>query len=335
MKLSIKHLPILILVAIGLVACGPSTVSTPESETAQSTETEEKEEPTDTAVPSATVEVAEVYETETPPTDAPAPELACVGIFKQDLFMYPIPNEAMTGKWLSSGAYVQILGQLNEPVWYQVKLFNDIGWVLQYHVKLDDPNCTPHQLSLAEALELQGTPVLDDTFRDSQNWSFLNNPDKRPDRQPNSINNYTLNIDAYFERTELSAPAIKDVAPFELATAYWRQNGSESTSYVGIQYGNETQYLEVRVLGNCDIEILTSDGFYEKQATRSNNLCKDDTSDFLFVRWDGVGLLEVGQNDMEVPYRFNIGNPVPATGKIQLIADEARAQFDFIAVTEN
>ena len=161
-------------------------------------------------------------------------------------------------------------------------------------------------------------------------------PGERPERLPNSLNNYALLADGYFERVALSAPALENVATFELATAYWRQNGGENSSYVGIQYGYDAQYFEVRVLGNCEIEILTGDGFYEKQTTRNErNKCRDDISDFLFVRWDGSGILEVGQNDTAQPYRFNIGTSVPATGKIRLIVKEARVQFDFVAVTEN
>ncbi len=332
-KITTYVLPILLALILG--ACGPSPTTAPQP--ISSTEAPVVE-PTTTAAPSAIPEATEKVETQPPPTPTPEPATvpACAGIFKQALYFYPIPSNAMSGEWLSEGAYVDIIGQLNEPVWYQVKFINRTGWVLQSSVRLENENCKVQQINLAEAIGLRGAPVLEDTFRDSHNWVLLKTPDQRPDRLPNSVNNYTLNVDGYFERVSLSAPALENISTFELATAYWRQNGGESSSYVGMQYGNDSQYFEVRVLGNCEIDIMTSDGFYEKQTIRNErNKCKDDISDFLFVRWDGSGLLEVGQNDIEQPFRFNIKTSMPAAGKIQLIAEEARVQFDFIAVTEN
>ena len=323
----------LLLFALVFSACGPSPITNvPLASVTPSPIIETTGVPTSSATPEPT---AAIVEEPSPTTEVDA-NIGCQGIFKQDLFLYPIPSDAISGEWLTSGAYVEIIGQLNEPVWYKVQLFNYTGWVLQAHIRLENENCKVPQVNLAEAIGLKGTPILEDTFRDSQNWFFPDKPGERPDRIPNSVNNYYLHADGYFERVALSAPALEEIGTFELATAYWRQNGGENSSYVGIQYGNDSQYFEIRVLGTCEIEILTSDGFYEKQATRNErNICKDDISDFLFVRWVGEGLLEVGQNDMEQPYRFNIGTSIPATGKIQLIVKEARAQFDFIAVTEN
>ena len=320
-----------VLIILILSACGPSPVLTvvPLSSVTPSPNSD----PTETPKPTITPEIVEVEATPTPEETI---QTICLGIFKQDLFFYPIPSDAMPGEWLGSGAYVEILGQLNEPVWYKVNLLKRTGWVLQAHTRLEDQNCKVPQIELAESLGLQGTPILQDTFRDSQNWILINNPDQRPERVPNSVNNYTLNLDGYFERAALSAPALEEVSTFELATSYWRQNGGERSSYVGLQYGDDENYFEIRILGTCDIEVETGDGFFEKQTTRNErNICKDDLSDFLFVRWDGSGILEVGQNDMTQPYRFNIGNSIPETGKIQLISKEARTQFDFIAVTEN
>jgi hypothetical protein len=250
--------------------------------------------------------------------------------------LYPIPSDALPGEQLNAGAYVDIIGALNEPVWYQIKLFNQTGWVLQAYVRLEDEKCKAPQRSLVEILGLQGTPVLDDTFRDSQNWYLVYTPDKRPERLPNSVDNYTLNADGYFERVSLSAPPLENLSTFELAGSYWRQNGGDESSYVGVQYGDDTQYFEVRIYGNCNIVVTTSDGFYEEQTTRNErNTCKDTINDLIFVRWDGSGTLQVRQNGFEQPYRFNIGTPVPAAGQIQLVTESTRVQFDFIAVTEN
>ena len=324
---------IVFVLALLLAACGPTAPTSSQAAP-----------PTDppTAIPTAATEAgippeptAVVGAQPSPAPEAPA-ESTCTGTFKQELTFYPIPSDALPGERLGAGAYVDIIGELNEPVWYQVKLVNRIGWVLQAYVRLEDENCRAPQRSLVEILGLQGTPIIDDTFRDSQNWFLVYTPDQRPERLPNPVDNYTLNADGYFERVSLSAPALENLATFELATSYWRQNGGDESSYVGIQYGNETQYFEARIYGNCNIVVTTSDGLYEEQTTRNErNRCKDDISDLLFVRWDGSGILQVRQNGFEQPYRFNIGTSVPATGQIQLVAEGARVQFDFIAVTEN
>ena len=99
----------------------------------------------------------------------------------------------------------------------------------------------------------------------------------------------------------------------------------DQSSCVGIQYGNEAQYFKIRVYGNCNIIVTTSEGFYEEQIARNErNTFKDAISDLLFVRWDGSGTLQVGQNDFEQPYRFNIGTSLPATGQIQLVTESTR-----------
>ena len=334
-KLSPNTLILSVLVLV-LTACGPTAPVTPQA--AVSTE------PLTTA-PTATFEpeVApepteiEVVEAQSSSTSESPVQSICTGIFKDDVKFYPIPSDALPGQELSAGAFVDIIGELNEPVWYQVNLVNKIGWVLQAHVRLEDEKCRASQPSLVDVLGLQGTPVLEDTFRDSQNWYLVNTPGERAERLPNSVDNYTLNADGYFERTSLSAPALENLGTFELETVYWRQNGGDETSFVGIRYGNEIEYFEARVYGNCEIVVVTGDGFYEKQITRfdERNSCKDAVSDLLFVRWDGSGILQVGFNDFDQPYRFNFGEVIPATGQIQLIAESARVQFDFIAVTEN
>jgi hypothetical protein len=325
---------ILFALVFVLAACGPAAPVTPQ----QAVETKA---PTSASTATAEPEIAhvptEIVEEQPSSTTEVPVQTTCKGTFKDDLKFYPIPSDALPGRDLSAGAYVDIIGELNEPVWYQVKLLNQIGWVLQAHVRLEDEECRASQPSLVEVLGLQGTPVIEDTFRDSQNWYLVYAPDQRVVRLPNSVDNYTLNADGYFQRTSLSAPALETVGTFELETVYWRQNGGDEVSYVGIQYGNETQYFEARVYGNCEIVVLTSDGFDEKQITRfdERNSCKDRVSDLLFVRWDGSGILQVGFNEFDQPYRFNFGEGVPPTGQIQLVAEGARVQFDFIAVTEN
>ena len=316
-----------------LGACGPTAPTSPQAAVPTDPPTAI---PTVVVEPSVAPEPTEVVEEQPSPTPEATTESTCTGIFKQELTFYPIPSDALPGEHLGAGAYVDIIGELNEPVWYQVKLVNRIGWVLQAYVRLEDESCRAPQRSLVEILGLQGTPILEDTFRDSQNWYLVYTPDQRPERLPNSVDNYTLNADGYFERVSFSAPALENLTTFELATSYWRQNGGDESSYVGIQYGNDTQYFEARVYGNCNIVVTTSDGFYEEQITRTEgNDCKDDISDLLFIRWDGSGILQVKQNDFEQPYRFNIGTSLPATGQIQLVTESTRVQFDFIAVTEN
>ncbi len=320
---------IVFALALLLGACGPTAPPTPQliSPTAL---------PTFPVEPGITTKPAEVMEAQPSLTPEATTEPSCTGIFKQELTFYPIPSDALPGERLSAGAYVDVIGELNEPVWYQVKLVNRVGWVLRAYVRLEDEKCKAPEKSLADILGLQGTPIFEDTFRDSQNWYLVYTPDQRPERLPDSLDNYTLNADGYFERVSLSAPPLENLSNFELAASYWRQNGGDQSSYVGIQYGNETQYFEARVYGNCNIVVTTSDGFYEEQTTRNErNNCKDSISDLIFVRWDGSGVLQVKQNDLEEPYRFNIGTSVPASGQIQLVTESTRVQFDFIAVTEN
>lgn len=312
-----------------LGACGPTAPLTPQlvSSTAL---------PTFAVEPSVSPEPTNVVEEQPTPAPEATTESTCTGIFKRELTIYPIPSDALRGEQLSAGAYVDVIGELNEPVWYQVKLVNRIGWVRQAYIRLEDEKCKAPQQSLADILGLQGTPILEDTFRDSQNWYLVYTPDQRPERFPDSSDNYTLNADGYFERVSLSAPPLENLSNFKLVASYWRQNGGDQSSYVGIQFGNETQYFEARVYGNCNIVVTTSNGFYEEQTTRNErNTCKDSISDLIFVRWDGNGVLQVKQNDIEEPYRFNIGTSVPAAGQIQLVTESTRVQFDFIAVTEN
>ena len=318
---------ILFILALMLGACRTAPATTPGPAAPA-------EMPTATPEPTVMPQVAATEEILPSPSPEPTVESTCAGLFMHELTLYPIPSDALPGERMGAGAFVDIIGELNEPVWYQIRLVNRTGWALQAYVRKDNPDCKASQRSLAEVLGLQGTPVLEDTFRDSQNWYMVNPEGERPERLPDSVDNYTLNLDGYFQRVSASAPALEDLPPFELATSFWRQNGGDSSSYVGIRYGDETQYFEVRVLGSCEIEVTTADGFYEKQVTRNErNRCKDDISDLIYVNWDGSGTLRVAQNNIEDPYKFNIGTDIPEIGQIQLVAEAARVQVDFIAVT--
>ena len=44
-------------------------------------------------------------------------QVLLAGIFQNELILYPIPSDALEGEPLGAGAYVEIIGELNEPVW--------------------------------------------------------------------------------------------------------------------------------------------------------------------------------------------------------------------------
>ena len=108
---------IVFALALLLGACGPTAPPTPQliSPTAL---------PTFPVEPGITTKPAEVMEAQPSPTPEATAESSCTGIFKQELTFYPIPSDALPGERLSAGAYVDVIGELNEPVWYQVKLVN-------------------------------------------------------------------------------------------------------------------------------------------------------------------------------------------------------------------
>lgn len=313
-------------------ACGPSAPISSGTQASRPTPTQARLAPTRTPESPATEETGPQVLS----TDEPAPEkVSCVGLLTNEVTFYPIPGEALPGETLPPGAFVDVVGQLNEPTWYQVNLLNRIGWVSQAYVRLEDEDCRASQVGVVDALGLEGRTVFGDTFRDSQNWYYPDAPDRRPERRPNSVDNYLLDVDGYFSQVAITAPGLENVSAFNLVTLYWRQNGGDQ-SYVGVRYGNGSNFFEVHVRGDCNIDVLASNGYFETQATRiQGNVCKDESADVLYIMWDGEDRLGVIINDdfQQQPYWFNLGASMPSNGRIELIIDTARVQFDYVAVT--
>ncbi|GAB4424266.1 MAG: hypothetical protein Kow002_13790 [Anaerolineales bacterium] len=316
------------LAALSITACGAAT---PEGRPVPvETEVLQTEAPT---LPPPTEAVEETpVETQSPETETPTQDL-CYGIVEKELPLAPVPSMAIRQEYLGEGAYVDVLGRLNEPGWYYVRMLTSTGWVQDPWVRLTDEDCDPPIIEVTRATNLEGAVILNDTFRDPQGWHVVGEPNNKPDRIPNSTKNFAMHADGYFARTALITDVMTDLSSFALATSFTRQNAGDQ-GYIGIRYGDKESYIEVRVLGgDCSIDVETSGGFSENQKTPlGNNRCRDELDDYLLVIWDGTGKLQVGVNSMDL-YNFDLGDSYPQRGNLEIILEGARAQFDFIAIT--
>ncbi len=267
-----------------------------------------------------------------PSTFTPAPtQSSCRTTLRGNQFAYKTPNDALQGEKITDATELEVIGRLDDSLWYQVRNGNQVGWLLGNVLQGLDPNC-PTVLSVTNALGLHGSTLLDDSFYEAKGWYDTADKQIRLERDRGQFNDFTLQVDGYFAEKGISTEILQSVSNFDLITSLYRQNGGNQ-SYVGIRFGDASSSFAVYVYGDCSLEVKSSSGYDEKQpASGVPNLCRDDSSDYLRVKWNGDELV-VWVNDTELTNRFVLGSTYPQIGQVELLVSGAKAQFLYFALT--
>ena len=267
-----------------------------------------------------------------PSTYTPVPTHSrCPAILVANRTIYEIPSNALPGPELKAGSELEVIGKLDDSNWYQIQFGTQKGWLPEGDLQGLDKNC-PTLLGVTNVLQLPGYTILDDTFLDSKGWYYTNDLQTQTQRSSGPLNDVQLEVDGYDEKASVSTDALGNISTFDLATSYYRLNGGNQ-SYIGVKFGDASSSFSIYIFGDCSVEVKGNSGYEEKRLTPGNsNQCRDASSDYLHVVWDG-SQLTVWVNDTQFSHSFQLGSGYPASGKIELIVESARVQFNFFAIT--
>ena len=278
--------------------------------------------------------------TPTPTATQPRAIVACqaraVGAERR---LYPVPGggQVRESVVLPRDGAVSIIGRLEDGGWLHVQAGDGtLGWMPSDSLAIEPANCQPNIYDLSYLLGLtEGHVVVaDDTLISNENgWTDSAGEPVAPVLSASGDAQIVLTAnDVDYLRP--SAPALREVPAFELATSFSRVN-FVTGSYVGIRFrSNGLTFYEVRVLRNCQIGIYATNGLvFTRPIDPGENTCVDDREDWLRLSFTTENLLTVQFNDAD-PFEVALADPsgLYTGGGLELVVSRARATFSFVVV---
>lgn len=280
--------------------------------------------------------------TNTPlPTPQPASNICSATLTRDKVDVFTLPGGSILkdSVRLDINSPVSVLGRVKDEGWYFVQTLESKRWVRSDYIKLDDPDCSLVEFSLAYLLgylDNGAKIVVDETF--SGNEYFWNvNDDPQFPLLTDYREAYLSLEDRNGTQKILSSPKsiVNANTPFTLIVSFDRLNIS-SDSYPAIRFrSNGLNYYEVRILPNCEVSVYKTDLLLltQKAVTDENGCGADGISDSLRLDLNADNTLAVTVND-STAIDINLGEAdVNQTeGKIELVAFRSVISLYYLVV---
>ena len=286
--------------------------------------------PTETPTPTVTIT----------PTPIPVGVVCTAKITGSDRYLFPYPDSSMPERAIKirRDSSVEIIGRLDDHGWVKARFQdNPPGWLRSDFYTQDENSCVPTEFNLHYLLEEDTTKqdiLLEDTFFTNTNrWMNSQGQDMFPF------------VDEFGDsRLSLRSPELETANPsrlesinsFKLITSFTRAD-INSSSFVGFRFrSNPPNYLELRILRDCKVEVYTKDTlFFKGKVDSGTNTCNDGIDDFVNLTLDQNYLLQLIINDSDpLPVQLEDPQGIYASGGLTLLVNAADANFSYLLVTQ-